>query len=292
MSEVALGRGVDYAYVPPGGGAAIKAAGFDVAMRYLWHAGTGTRQDLDEAQRDDLLSNGVAIGPIWERGETAALLGYPRGREDASLARGQLFRLGAPLGVAVYFTVDTYVADGTSAMNQVVQYFRGVRDVMGDWRLVGVYGGTDVCRRVHAEGFAYRQWQAKGWNTGIVEGRDLWQYRNSIPLVEGDPHSGDVDYNYYFSEAGLWWPKEAGMTPEERAKLDAVYAALCAGDQGVIDAWNANGNSLLVGYTQEQQKLGEHLAAPHGGVEGSAENSVVLAHIAAAGDELRKAAGV
>lgn len=44
-------------------------------------------------------------------------------------------------------------------------------------------------------------------------------------------------------------------------RLDAVVAAL--GGMPAIDAWNLNGNSLLAGYTIEQQKLADHMAAPH-----------------------------
>lgn len=50
------------------------------------------------------------------------------------------------------------------------------------------------------------------------------------------------------------------MTPEERAKLDAVYAALTGGVDSVIEDWNKNGNSLLLGYALEQGKLADHLS--------------------------------
>ena len=58
------------------------------------------------------------------------------------------------------------------------------------------------------------------------------------------------DANYIFEE-------EDDMTEEQKAKLDAVYNALCAGNQAMIDAWNANGNNLLLGYSLEQEKLGK-----------------------------------
>lgn len=45
-------------------------------------------------------------------------------------------------------------------------------------------------------------------------------------------------------------------------RLDAVIAAL--GGMAEIEAWNAKGNSLLLGYALEQEKLDTHLAAPHG----------------------------
>lgn len=40
------------------------------------------------------------------------------------------------------------------------------------------------------------------------------------------------------------------MTPEERAKLDAIYAALTGGVPGTIEAWNSTGNSLIIAYNE------------------------------------------
>lgn len=55
------------------------------------------------------------------------------------------------------------------------------------------------------------------------------------------------------------------MTPEEKAKLDAVYAALTGGVDSVIEDWNKNGNSLLLGYALEQGKLADHLSGHSAG---------------------------
>ena len=57
------------------------------------------------------------------------------------------------------------------------------------------------------------------------------------------------------------------MTPEERAKLDAVYAALTGGVDSVITDWNQNGNSLLLGYALEQGKLADHISSHPGGAK-------------------------
>lgn len=58
--------------------------------------------------------------------------------------------------------------------------------------------------------------------------------------------------------------EEDDMTPEQAAKLDAVYAALTGGVDSVIQEWNKAGNSLLLGYALEQGKLADHMTAPHG----------------------------
>ena len=60
--------------------------------------------------------------------------------------------------------------------------------------------------------------------------------------------------------APLWATyEEDDMTPEQAAKLEACYAALCAGDQPLLDLWNQNGNSLLLGFSLEQALLAGHI---------------------------------
>ncbi len=66
------------------------------------------------------------------------------------------------------------------------------------------------------------------------------------------PALREAHYHYLF--------EEEEMTPEDKAKLDAVYEALVgrgnepAGGE-LLARWNANGNSLLLGYLREQEKV-------------------------------------
>ena len=46
-------------------------------------------------------------------------------------------------------------------------------------------------------------------------------------------------------------------------RVDKLIAAL--GGEAEIDAWNAKGNSLLLGYAIEQDRLDRHIAAHPGG---------------------------
>ena len=52
--------------------------------------------------------------------------------------------------------------------------------------------------------------------------------------------------------APLWAAlnQEDSLTPEDKAKLDAVYAALTGGVPGVIEAWNAKGNGMIPAYNE------------------------------------------
>jgi hypothetical protein len=56
--------------------------------------------------------------------------------------------------------------------------------------------------------------------------------------------------------AGAWaritapQQEEEPMTPEERQMLRDIHAALTGGVPGVLEAWNANGNSMLAAYNE------------------------------------------
>ena len=65
-------------------------------------------------------------------------------------------------------------------------------------------------------------------------------------------------YRYLFFE-------EEDMTPEQVAKLDAVYAALTGGVPGVLEEWNKQGNALIQGYTDI---LYPHISEDHTGGAG------------------------
>ena len=82
---------------------------------------------------------------------------------------------------------------------------------------------------------------------GFAYDRDHFPPHADIDLVNrpndfGPPTYREAHYLYMF--------QEDGMTPEERAKLDAVYAALTGGVPGAIEAWNSTGNSLIIAYNE------------------------------------------
>src|SRR5574337_59614 len=100
-----MGRlGVDYAWGRPGG-AAIRAAGYTFAVRYIDYPGAaGKGITADEVV--DLHSNGVAIVLVFESLASRALSGKPAGDYDANMVRQQLARLNWPQDRPVYFAVD------------------------------------------------------------------------------------------------------------------------------------------------------------------------------------------
>ena len=69
--------------------------------------------------------------------------------------------------------------------------------------------------------------------------------------------------------SGRYAPLWESLNEEEELpdpRVDKLIAAL--GGEAALDAWNERGNSLLLGYADEQQKLGEHLANHAAGVTG------------------------
>lgn len=75
-----------------------------------------------------------------------------------------------------------------------------------------------------------------GWSQVAIH-----QYTSTLNLC-----GRNRDANFVFEEDDMADPR-----------VDAIIAAL--GGQDAIDKWNANGNSLLLGYSLEQQKLADHL---------------------------------
>ncbi len=147
---------------------------------------------------------------------------------------------------------------------------------------------------VECEGFAAEEWpiaqlESLRWlcrklsvDLGIPYDRGHFPAHAEIDVVNrvndfDTPERRHIVYDYLFAEA------------EMDPRLDAVIAAL--GGMEAIEAWNARGNSLLAGYALEQEKLGSHLATPHGGLGGRATAEQIARAIElgakAAGDSIR-----
>lgn len=240
--------GIDYSVSRPGG-EAISAAGFQFVCRYLSNDSRGiTKEEIT-----DLFSYNIDIAFVYESTADRALGGYNAGIIDARFSKHKATELGIPDSIPIYFAVDF---DATpEQQDEIDNYLRGCISVLGEDR-VGVYGGYWVCLRCQENGTAKYFWQTYAWSGGnLLPGYDIYQYSNGHILNEGE-----VDYNKANKEFfGQWSNNTTGedMTPEQVRKLNAVYDALCAGDDTVLQSWNANGNSLLEGYALEQQKLGK-----------------------------------
>ena len=230
-------KGIDYSWSRPGG-AAIKAAGFEFVCRYCPYPGDGGK-GLTEDELADLHANGLGVVLVYESTAGRMFDGYPAGKFDAVRGLSAMRRLGFPEDRPLYFACDVDTQPEMLAL--VDDYLNGCASVLGVGR-VGVYGEYDVVDHCWNAASASWAWQTYAWSSGRKhEWNHIYQYLNGQTL-----NDSAVDYNEsYGDDFGQW---EVGMTPDERAKLDAVYAALTGGVPGVIEAWNENGNSVLVAY--------------------------------------------
>lgn len=150
--------GVDYAWGRPGG-AALAAAGYDFAMRYL---SRDRSKNLDPAELADLRAHGLRVGLVWETTANRAASGYAAGADDARTALAQADALGLT-GHLIYAAVDYDVQE--AGLPAVRDYFRGWNTVLPAWR-TGVYGGIRVVYDIVGQGLAVHGWQTTAWSGG------------------------------------------------------------------------------------------------------------------------------
>lgn len=182
-----VAEGVDYSTYPPGG-AALKAAGKQFAVRYLaddWR-GIGFQNPNEIA---DLKANGIELAVVYESAANRMLGGYAAGAVDAVYAQNVLLRRGLPADQPIYFACDFDASPDEQAV--VDDYLRACARVIGIER-TGVYGGYWVIDRCVANGTARWLWQTYAWSGGRLHPAvHLYQYDNYDNTINGT----DVDLN-------------------------------------------------------------------------------------------------
>lgn len=151
-------KGLDYAWTHPPA-AALKAAGFGFAARYLSHDHS---KNLSHAEAELLQREGMSVVVVWESGAQDARRGHGGGVADAQEARAQANACGLP-DIPVYFAVD-YDAP-PSDQDEINAYLDGAASVIGLSR-VGVYGGYWPLSRARAAGKATYFWGTVAWSGG------------------------------------------------------------------------------------------------------------------------------
>lgn len=163
---------VDYSWGRVGGtdtnhAAAVKAAGYIGAVRYLCYPGDGIKQ-LRAGELAALHAQGLAVGVVWETTADRAGQGYNAGQSDAAEANRQADALGFPADRPIYYAVDF---DGR--WENVKPYFDGARANGG--RPVGIYASYGVVEACDV-GWV---WQCAAWSgngngtAGNIDGRRL-----------------------------------------------------------------------------------------------------------------------
>ena len=175
---------------------ALKCAGIEAVGRYLgktlWNG-----LNLDEIRI--IQDAGLSLFLIWELSPTKKeYFSYTKGISDAAGAIAEAIYLGAPDGIAIYFTVD-YDAQGGD-LGAIVDYFEGVKDGLGGKYLTGSYGPHRVMQALKVD----RYFQTYAWSQGCVyEGNHIYQYSNDVMLA-----GVAADQDTVSEDAGLWGVKK------------------------------------------------------------------------------------
>ncbi|KAA0023323.1 DUF1906 domain-containing protein [Antrihabitans cavernicola] len=223
--------GLDYAARRPGG-TAIRAAGYDFAVRYLSDGGPSLPGKLlTSSEADDLRVNGISIVSNWETTADRMLDGYGAGLYDAEQALSQVLACGGRIDRPIYFSADF---DATPAQQVPIDnYLRGAAAVLGVGN-VGIYGGYWPVHRALNNGTATWSWQTDAWSgTNVETGRNLHQFARTVRVG-----GVDCDVNEALTEDFGQWdfqrdqqptepaPEELDLTPEQDAMLRDIQVQL------------------------------------------------------------------
>lgn len=210
-------KGVDYSFARPGG-AAIKAAGFDFAVRYVPYNGDeGKGLTADELA--DLRDNGLAVALVWESVAERPKAGRAGGIIDASASASALGKLGFPGDRPVYFAVDY----NAQRFDDIDDYLDGCASILGLER-VGVYGSYAVVDHCSTQRTAAWYWQTYAWSGGQRHpARHLYQYLNGQTI-----NGGAVDYNLANADDFGQWGID--MTKEEIERIAREAAEKFCGE--------------------------------------------------------------
>lgn len=170
---------------------ALKRAGIGAVGRYL---GRTLWNGLTPDEVNAIHNAGLSLFLIWELAPTKkAYFTYAKGVSDAAAAIVEAKYLGAPDGIAIYFTVDYDAQPGDMA--SIRDYFQGVKDGLGSKYLMGVYGSYAVMQSIDAD----RYFQTYAWSKGQKAPNHIYQYQNDVILA-----GIAVDRDYVNEDAGLW----------------------------------------------------------------------------------------
>jgi len=108
--------------------------------------------------------------------------------------------LGAPDGMAIYFTVDYDAQSGD--MTAIADYFNGVKDGLGSKYLMGLYGSYAVTQNIKAD----RYFQTAAWSGGKKAPNHIYQYSCDVKLA-----GVAVDRDEVNEDAGLWGGEDMSL---------------------------------------------------------------------------------
>ena len=242
------GRGLDYTSPPSGGGAYLKAHGYEAVARYV---SPQSWKRLTKAEVADYKKNGIALLLNFESAANNAAKGFNQGVIDAHSFLSVAESLGLTGKLTGYFSVDWDVT--TAQMPAVLNYFRGIVSVMGK-AFVGAYGSYRVIRALQSAGTITYYWQTYAWSGGqVAAGIHWYQYSNGHNVG-----GADADLNQIFTTPDKWGAYGATAspipTPSPTVEDDDMhYQTLAVGEnfEPTTDAYLRNGGVTRYAATVE-----------------------------------------
>lgn len=150
--------GLDYSYYRPGG-AAIAAAGYKFAMRYLSYE---PNKNISLPELQDLHAHGIAVGFVWETNGVSILGGAGTGAVEGKAAAAELAGLGVPKDVPIFVAFDQ--DDRTPAyagwQGTIHAYLSAFALASGHFAIP--YGSNRVID------FFQSGWQTEAWSEGVI----------------------------------------------------------------------------------------------------------------------------
>lgn len=152
--------------------------GFRFIFGYVSQDMTG--KNFAPSDVSSILSNGFAIGLVYEYNPQSALGGYSQGVTDAQIAIAHAQSLGAPLGVALYAAVDWNVQPGQ--MSTCLAYATGfLATCSAVGYRSGIYGGYPLCLYLQQHNYGGFLWQTYAWSNGAwLAGAAVRQTQNGV----------------------------------------------------------------------------------------------------------------
>jgi hypothetical protein len=205
--------------------AALKAAGCQVAFRYL--SNPGWPKNLTLAEANELLDAGIAIVLNYETTADFMLSGFAGGQRAAQSARSQARALMAPATTRIFYSADFNVS--AAQVPTVLDFLSGAssQDGMGE---VGDYGGLRMVLAAGAVG--YPEWQTVAWSGG------QWA-RNAVARQTGEQRTVggvvvDVNEIMNFNALGAW-TKGTSMSGVIPAGVRSLFPEVADQFQGSFD---------------------------------------------------------
>lgn len=213
-----MGVWADYSAGYPGA-AALKAAGFEGAIRYIGEGSSGKR--LSASERADFDAHGFSYLLVCEFDIHDAEGGYSRGQQYAVDALADARYKGVPESVGIACAADEHLT--AAQVPAAVEYARGFRDTVGQAR-TGAYGFSEFVAAVHAAGIGSWYWQSgnpptttgtagyvRFWQRNGYDGKPTTTYANGIqcdindrllPLPTATPTRGNEDMWKFLADTG------------------------------------------------------------------------------------------